>query len=1608
MPKGVIPKRLGGRFEYKKALGKGGGGEVFLVSDRLRNGLEMALKVQGASNNINEKEFVYLSRLAHPHLVRVYDMGRLDDRTIYFTQEFLGGKEIDSYSGADIRIKLELLGQMLNAVEYLHNNGVIHGDIKPSHVIVSRIGGSDRIKMIDFGVASHVSQDKSYISGTLPYLAPECFHGEGIGKRTDLYSLGLVLFELFTGRFPFKGKDVGALLRQKEAGPSFSKEEEKYLPAAIKEILKGILSPDPRQRFSNAGEIKNILTRTGLIKKEEAALPFSENLVRNDPALPGLMEWSNRRLSVILGQTSLEAGAAKDFVEREWQIKGGHVITCDLSIENDLLRSIARSLYLLMYHDAQICKTFGALIAWAYPELGDLPRTKFDRKLDFAEAVSQFIKEFTTKVGPLNISIDNFGGLSKDDQAALEYMIEKGKGPLSFLAVSDESSYSRIDTEWIDRAAVSGLAKTYRLATTSQLDPDRLEKAWRLYLGREKKDLLKVANFLSLFAPEGCAETVIDLAAQGGLITFSALDRLISAGWLRPASLQGGVSYHFISEVLSKNLISKMSEEDIRDGHLKIARILKGKKGFEPAYLRHALKGRDKGLCFEELKRIATILFDSYRYKEALELLKLAAHSPSLKGDKDGITILRARAALNVGETESVIELLEGIEDIASNPEAAINLSSSYLRAGDYDKARKTVQPLLGRNDRFREKGFERYLRAFLEEGDYRGIIEAEGTYGLKRIKDGSLETTIGLAYFYLGDFEKSREYFNRVAASGDVYMRASAMNCLGMLNYNQGQLKEALEFYKEAASEFAKIWAQWGLLSVAMNTGTVWHVMARYDKALENYGKALEIARQCKQVSTEAILLNNFANIYLVLGQVRDSLEYLSMSSALADKHGIKMVQAYNQLIKGDVFARQDNFKDALKSSGGALSIFESINAMREVAIAHLNCARYDIRLGDHQGARDHLKKAGGISEKHDLAEQKEEALVLEARLSLSGKDGLTDEMVERLKGLFERYESQLRSERALEMCSILYDWFEKTDKIEASLIRKRAREIILNISAELPYNLKETYTKLPENAKLLPKEENGEDEMKVDALKKLLELNRKITAQLDVEKLLAEIMDAAIEITGAERGFIIMADEGGRKGLGARVARNLDKEDIKKSQFKISRSIAEKVLKTGVPILTTDAQEDPRFKAAMSVQGLKLRSVISVPLKYAEKSIGVVYLDNRFQKNIFTEDDLNMLTAFADQASIAVENARLYSENVRKQNELEEKGREIGALNEKLSSIVAKQNVELESISKTLTLKQRDLEFKYNYHNIIGKSPSMQTVFQILDRVTDTESTVLITGESGTGKELVAHAVHYNGPRKKAPFLSINCAAIPENLLESELFGHKKGAFTGAIHDKAGMFEEATGGTLFLDEIGEMPLGMQVKLLRVLQNGKIRRVGSTAEISTDVRIIAATNKDLSEEVRSGRFREDLFYRLNVLPVRLPPLRERKEDIPLLIERIIARFAKAGRERKVSPSAMRRLLSQDWAGNVRELENTIERAVIMSDGDIEPHHLPLDARGGSDGLSTKVAESGNLKDIRTDLEKRMIVETLAQVGGNKSNAAKRLGLSRYGLYKKLNRYNLE
>ena len=481
---------------------------------------------------------------------------------------------------------------------------------------------------------------------------------------------------------------------------------------------------------------------------------------------------------------------------------------------------------------------------------------------------------------------------------------------------------------------------------------------------------------------------------------------------------------------------------------------------------------------------------------------------------------------------------------------------------------------------------------------------------------------------------------------------------------------------------------------------------------------------------------------------------------------------------------------------------------------------------------------------------------------------------------------------------------------------------------------------------------------------LLKLFEINQIINSTLDITEVLERVLKTASDVLNSEASSIILIEKNANY-LAFKTVTGKKANEIKNFKIKAGQGIAGWVINEGKPTISNNVQEDKRWFGDISKKlNYPTRSIICAPIKIRGKIIGVIEVINNKSGN-FDDKDLSLLVAFTNQAAIAIENARLHNE----------------------------MGIEVKNLKTQIPQSTK----------MIGSGNKMKAVHELINTVAGTDSTILIRGESGTGKELAARMIHIKSPRKHHPFICINCSALPETLLESELFGHEKGAFTGAVARKIGRFELCAKGTIFLDEIGTLSPHIQVKLLRVLQEKEFERVGGTETIKSEARIIAATNENLEKAIEEGRFREDLYYRVKVIELYMPPLREHKEDIPDLLTYLIEEQTKSMGKviTSIEPRAMDILLSYNWHGNIRELKNTVERAMVLGTGKIlKAEDLPAEIRT----KRTPITTDWMLKSA----EKNHIEKAVQYTTGNKSKAAKLLGISRNRLDRKVKEYNIK
>ncbi len=860
-------------------------------------------------------------------------------------------------------------------------------------------------------------------------------------------------------------------------------------------------------------------------------------------------------------------------------------------------------------------------------------------------------------------------------------------------------------------------------------------------------------------------------------------------------------------------------------------------------------------------------------------------------------------------------------------------------------------------------------------------IGEKLGSEQLIKIASANLASTL----FKLGDWETALQYFRRnlevSEAEGDLWDLLTAYNDVGTVEYGRGNFHAALEYFEKSVRINEKIGAVEYEAHARENLGDALEMLGRWNEAMEQYQRCLSLEGFDESRAPRTSVYVPLARLTKKRGDIAKALEYGQKALAAAQRARDRHLIAEASYVLASIEDDRDNVFEAEKFLSAAIEIFEENHTVPGLARAHTAAACLALRqyqldeairhaeLGSHY-ARElgdrytEAKNDTAWGRIHAFKGEREEAMTRfdTARAAFEALDTPYD-----LARLL--FDAGIHREEADEAAQSIRGAIRIFERLDASHDLERARGALFRIKPA---------GKAP------------------DAVVGLYEIVKIINSSLDVEEVLGRVLDICVKRLRAERGMIILLDPI-TGALKTRVARNISDAggDVKRSP----QSIVKEVIRSGQAVMSADARADGRFVDSESVVADNILSIVCVPLIIKDRISGAIYVDHRQARHLFSQKDLMFVEAFADQAAIAIENARLYGE-------LEE----------------AKARLSLEN--ETL---RREVLVEKHLDSVVGQSEAVAKIQFATRKAAIANSTVLLRGESGTGKGLIARIIHNISPRRNGPFIKFNCAALPETLAESELFGHERGAFTGAERRKLGRFELANGGTIFLDEIGKTTLALQAKLLRVVEDKEFERVGGTQTIKTDVKIIAATNLDLDKAIATGTFREDLYYRLNIVPLMLPPLRERKEDIPLLTEHFIRKICHdLGIDTKrLDHGVLDLFLQHNWPGNVRELEASLHRAIVMSNGDtitradfyglfgdVAPqvvHGGPSYPSGAMvNPLISRLDISGDVyDDVMSSIDRQLILRALESSGGRIREAARRLGLARNTLKAKIQRYNI-
>lgn len=1634
------------RYEPIRTLGRGGRGKVWQVRDKARGGRILALKRLHSDVEAQELalEFRLLSGLRHPALTRPYDFG-VDDEGPYFTSEFVEGSFFPSWAKSASQDRLFFgLASLLRGLALLHRRGWVHADVSGENVLVHSPDAKPVVKLLDLGSARRPGQRVK--ASTPGWAAPEILEGRGALTASDLYSFGVLAACAFFGRHPFGGENASeSVMAQFADEPNLPDPDASPLSA----FCRRLLSKDPSKRPPSAETVlaelaslspiplevrieqvsPNDVPEPDLVGREEVRGSITAALERcsldNTPKMilltgpagsgrTSLLEEACRSAglaglrfigapgrvptegSILTGLLALaddpEALKATGSVWAPWMENSSgidaseHGLSCsssnlELAVGELFTKAAVRGPVCLILDDLGRASAVVRKMAAACLRALDPGRRGSPKALIIAAGLTADLPEFADLLGDLksadveNIVLPPLNRL--EVQKIVESMLEGVTRPPGFdesLALEAEGLPARARD--LVRAAVG------RPQTT---DPSQAANRIVEELDEPCKDTLAALDLLDTPCPAGVArasfgEETVSKLCERGLVIETAFEQgpAFHPSKIAAHAARAGVPHGRLESAAAK-LIGALSEAGMRSEAAEMmsrigrtnhaAKIWSElgqkarKQGRYPTAAQWFSKALEFLTRFDEplaLEMIEVFRFEG-RYKEALEVLHRWSPKEPLR------TRLEADILLDKGDHSGALDRADRVEGDGSLSAIA---AAAEVQLGRHDACLRRVR-----------------------EAEELGVTGSDAA---------RLALCAGLSSIYLG---RTDEAARRLRKAGRLYehlqdttgqLKVSAN--FGLLHRSLGDLEGARAAYNRAVELVSLCPDRHREALYRMNRATIAHVCADFTEALEDYRRAHDIAVMLGHGFRRTQIETNLAFLLRDLGDLEAATSMALTALSRARRLGQPRLETTIQtalgeiaLARGDLMQAQRRLQYARRASSAAGN--EHTRLQADVSLAETALLR-----GDCDFAAELAELTARGAKKNGLKREQARALVVAARTAFetNRSPGRAASLLEQARVLFEAE----RSAKDLWRVDLWAARFatKRGDQGAAQRALAAARTKLGDFARKVPDEFSQKFWAHVDAPELAPQKDHAPEGAGIGWSKDielLMEVNRELTRELDAKRLLSLIMERAVELTGAERGTIIMP----RQDAFEPVISHRISDEI---EIGFSRSIAEQVAAEGRAVVAVDAMGDERFRRIASVNTFGLRSILAVPLSIRRRVIGVIYLDSRLRSGVFSDKDHRLLEAFGAQAAIALETARLVTENNKRLKDLETAHAEILTLKEKLEEKLDRNEAELKRVGALLHRSTKRESERIVKVGLIGRSPAMQRVKGLIERLAPTDVPVYVYGPSGTGKELVARAIHAVSERNDKPFVPINCGALPPKLLASELFGHVKGAFTGAVTSRPGLFSLADKGVLFLDEVADMDPEMQAHLLRVLQDGRLRNLGGSDEIAVDVRVISASNKDLVKQVEAGLFREDLFYRLNVVRIDVPPLSDRREDIPLLVEHFLRRHS-GKKEPSFSKESLDILIGAAWPGNVRELENEILRAVAMSDPGrpIEPSDLSprLAARMGA---TEETEVRGTLKE-RVDKFESIVIQTmLEECGHNATKAAQELGISRAGLYKKL------
>lgn len=1600
------PLKIDQRYEIIKSLGGGLSGEVMLVRDPA--GHQAALKfLKKVQMNVSrdealqnfKNEFSILKELNHPNIARILDFG-YDPKIqkYYYTCEFIEGADFcTACENQPVHIVEKLIVQVLRALNYLHSRSIYHFDIKPQNILVSMKNGIPlTAKIIDFGLAGFATPRKKV--GTPSFMAPEVIQGGVLDQRTDLYSTGVLIYKALTGINPFVAKNLGDTLKnQQTLMPKPPTQVNPNAPAYWDHIAGRLLEKDPVHRYSQASLV--ILDLNYLSNKKFEVetrdtklsyLPEKGTLIgREEPwqAFTKIFseiftsdEMSDHKLLIIEGQKG--CGKTRLLSEMKYFSQLRNIPTPSLGRLNR--EQYADGFLLLIDAEEADANRVNALVQELFPLKCLIVWATELAPKNWANTRVIQLKNYDKM--QLKQYLESVTGLGSAPERLIDAVYNRTQGNPLFVT---EFIKSLLDQNVLFDSSGKWDAKTFE---DIKIDFDKIHipSSMEDYLSARYKSLdngpKEVLNWLAVHHQSTPIEILTAVIA--GENVHKDILTLIQEDILGKTAREH--TYYFKNHLMADVIYKHIPAYELPRYHEQLALIFKDKKDGHKEFLRHKGLGTDPAAAKSALFDLGTIYMDEPDYEKAIQnFKKLIAISDDPFGERE------IEARFRLGEAYTAIKQYAAAEETyhalkeefrTKHDESSLDklirthvrLMDVCLKKSELETAVQYYQEVQDALEKSPQKKtyqliFDNYWGyILLKQGK---VDEAEKTFE-KNHKIWSTE---------LGQEEKQMVDNNRLV---EVYLfKQQYEKAIQLCEQNIAILNKSGNKYLLAVTHYALGDVYYRLITAKKlpdRSNAVKKCMATFEECEK-------LARQIGNYGLMFRAFNGLGNLCAHEQQNDRALDYYNRALAVARQSEDMFNAALISYNIGSIHLNEDRTRDAYTCLIYCINTLQNLHdvhaavAEQNLLLAYISLAEVHYKNREYQKAHEAMDKADELFSGRDVLKMWEYWKDIRRAQIFYGEKNFEQGKIflKKAKALAKSEEEQNDLTRAMQLI--------EADQSGLANIKDKKEPAMSVLNTSLSHS------------------SSG------DELKKIIEINNLINSEYDTEQLLKLVLNYAIQLSSAEAGFVLLLDDSGE--LKIKASMNVNKTD----EEKLSLSIAGMALEKGEIITSSDALSDERFDSSESIVLGELKSVVCLPIRSKNKSIGVFYLDNRFRTSAFENCNVNLLTAYCDQVGIALENNKLIHELMQAKSRLQVK--------------LDRTAEELEQVKDILKTESETYKTKYAYKNIIARSKPMQDIFKLLDKVTETTLSIFIHGPSGTGKELVARALHHNNPaREQNRFVAINCGAIPANLMESELFGYKAGSFTGANRDKKGLFEEAGGGTLFLDEISELDPQLQVKLLRVLQEGEVHRVGDTRTFKVDVRIVCASHKDMQKLAKEGLFREDLFYRLCQIKIDIPSLAERKEDIPLLAKHFAARFAKQNNLQKeifIPPHVMKAFLEYDWPGNVRELDNLISVACALCDGAqlslenippnygikqtataVSPAQLTQNPADISSVLSHDVKiDSQNVFDASKtwqNYEAVILAKCFETHKKKKMPAAKALGLSHSTVYKKIEELNLD